>query len=409
MGMSDVLPGVSRDVPSTMAATGPACAPVALAKTARLQSIDAVRGLIMLFMLLDHVRETFFLHRQVSDPMDVSTTGLDLFLSRTLAHFCAPLFVFLTGLSAYLYGERHAGKGEVARFLFKRGLVLIALELTLVNFAWTFQFPPTVIYLQVIWAIGLSMLALAALVALPRGWLAAAGLVIIAGHNLLDDVHFAAGTFMHIPWAILHDRGWLELFDGLRLRTSYPVLPWIGVIAVGYAAGPWFASGTDRDKRELNLMAWGFGILALFLLLRSLNGYGERNWVMGETTTLTVMSIFNITKYPPSLLFISLTLGVGLLLIAWMERSHGQRWLKPLAVLGAAPMFFYLLHLYVLKGLYVLAMAIWGASHGSYYGFDSMAAVWACAAVLSVVLFPAVRWFAELKARRRDIQWLKYF
>ncbi|WP_346831002.1 DUF1624 domain-containing protein [Pseudomonas abietaniphila] len=407
--MSDVLPGVSRDVPSTTAATGPVCAPVALAKTARLQSIDAVRGLIMLFMLLDHVRETFFLHRQVSDPMDVSTTGLDLFLSRTLAHFCAPLFVFLTGLSAYLYGERHAGKGEVARFLFKRGLVLIALELTLVNFAWTFQFPPTVIYLQVIWAIGLSMLALAALVALPRGWLAAAGLVIIAGHNLLDDVHFAAGTFMHIPWAILHDRGWLELFDGLRLRTSYPVLPWIGVIAVGYAAGPWFASGTDRDKRELNLMAWGFGVLALFLLLRSLNGYGERNWVMGETTTLTVMSIFNITKYPPSLLFISLTLGVGLLLIAWMERSHGQRWLKPLAVLGAAPMFFYLLHLYVLKGLYVLAMAIWGASHGIYYGFDSMAAVWACAAVLSVVLFPAVRWFAELKARRRDIQWLKYF
>lgn len=407
--MSDVLPGVSRDVPSTTAATGPACAPVALAKTARLQSIDAVRGLIMLFMLLDHVRETFFLHRQVSDPMDVSTTGLDLFLSRTLAHFCAPLFVFLTGLSAYLYGERHAGKGETARFLFKRGLVLIALELTLVNFAWTFQFPPTVIYLQVIWAIGLSMLALAALVALPRGWLAAAGLVIIAGHNLLDEVHFAAGAFMHIPWAILHDRGWLEPFDGLRLRTSYPVLPWIGVIAVGYAAGPWFASGTDRDKRELNLMAWGFGILALFLLLRSLNGYGERNWVMGETTTLTVMSIFNITKYPPSLLFISLTLGVGLLLIAWMERSHGQRWLKPLAVLGAAPMFFYLLHLYVLKGLYVLAMAIWGASHGSYYGFDSMAAVWACAAVLSVVLFPAVGWFAELKARRRDIQWLKYF
>lgn len=407
--MSDVLPGVSRDAPSTTVATGSACAPVALAKTARLQSIDAVRGLIMLFMLLDHVRETFFLHRQVSDPMDVSTTGLDLFLSRTLAHFCAPLFVFLTGLSAYLYGERHAGKGEVARFLFKRGLVLIVLELTLVNFAWTFQFPPTVIYLQVIWAIGLSMLALAALVALPRGWLAAAGLVIIAGHNLLDEVHFAAGTFMHIPWAILHDRGWLELFDGLRLRTSYPVLPWIGVIAVGYAAGPWFASGTDRDKRELNLMAWGFGILALFLVLRSLNGYGERNWVMGETTTLTVMSIFNITKYPPSLLFISLTLGVGLLLIAWMERSHGHRWLKPLAVLGAAPMFFYLLHLYVLKGLYVLAMAIWGASHGSYYGFDSMAAVWACAAVLSVVLFPAVRWFAELKARRRDIQWLKYF
>jgi uncharacterized membrane protein len=407
--MSDVFPGVSRDVPAAPVATVPAPAPVALDRPARLQSIDAVRGLIILFMLLDHVRETFFLHRQVSDPMDVTNTGLDLFLSRTLAHFCAPLFVFLTGLSAYLYGERHAGKGQVARFLFKRGWVLIALELTLVNFAWTFQFPPSVIYLQVIWAIGVSMLALAVLVALPRGWLAAVGLAIIAGHNLLDDVHFAPGSLLHVPWAILHDRGWFEVFDGLRLRTSYPVLPWVGVIAVGYAAGPWFASGSDPDRRELNLMAWGFGILALFLALRSLNGYGEHAWVMGETTTQTVMSIFNITKYPPSLLFISLTLGVGLLLLAWMERSNGQRWLKPLAILGAAPMFFYLLHLYVLKCLYVLAMAIWGASHGSYFGFDSMAAVWACAAVLSVVLFPAVRWFAELKARRRDIHWLKYF
>jgi uncharacterized membrane protein len=407
--MSDVFPGVSRDVPTAPVATVPAPAPVALARPARLQSIDAVRGLIILLMLLDHVRETFFLHRQVSDPMDVTNTGLDLFLSRTLAHFCAPLFVFLTGLSAYLYGERHVGKGQVAGFLFKRGWVLIALELTLVNFAWTFQFPPSVIYLQVIWAIGLSMLALAVLVALPRGWLAAVGLAIIAGHNLLDDVHFAPDSLLHVPWAILHDRGWFEVFDGLRLRTSYPVLPWIGVIAVGYAAGPWFASGSDPDRRELNLMAWGFGILALFLALRSLNGYGEQAWVMGETTTQTVMSIFNITKYPPSLLFISLTLGVGLLLLAWMERSNGQRWLKPLAILGAAPMFFYLLHLYVLKCLYVLAMAIWGASHGSYFGFDSMAAVWACAAVLSVVLFPAVRWFAELKARRRDIHWLKYF
>lgn len=407
--MSDILSGPDRDPRRASPATGTAVSPVALHRPARLQSIDAVRGLIIVFMLLDHVRETFFLHRQVSDPMDVTTTGLDLFLSRTLAHFCAPLFVFLTGLSAYLYGERHAGKGQVARFLFKRGLVLIALELTLVNFAWTFQFPPTVIYLQVIWAIGLSMLALAALVALPRGWIAAVGLAIIAGHNLLDDVHFTADSFMHVPWAILHDRGWLEVFDGLRLRTSYPVLPWIGVIAVGYAAGPWFSSASDPDKRELNLMAWGFGILALFLALRSLNGYGEKSWVMGETTTLTVMSIFNITKYPPSLLFISLTLGVGLLLLAFMERSNGKRWLKPLAIFGAAPMFFYLLHLYVLKCLYVLAMAIWGPSHGSYYGFDSMAAVWACTAALSVVLFPAVRWFAELKARRPDIRWLKYF
>ncbi|MFJ3522109.1 DUF1624 domain-containing protein [Pseudomonas sp. NPDC090203] len=375
----------------------------------RLQSIDALRGLIIVFMLLDHVRETFFLHRQVSDPMDVASTSPELFVSRTLAHFCAPLFVFLTGLSAFLYGERHPGRGQVSRFLFVRGLVLIALEVTLVNFAWTFEFPPAVIYLQVIWAIGLSMIALAALVALPRLALAALGIAIIAGHNMLDTLHFGADSLMHIPWAVLHDRGWIEISDSLRLRTSYPLLPWIGVIAVGYAAGPWFARGADANRRQINLVAWGVGLLALFLALRGINGYGEKPWAPGDTLTLTLMSIFNITKYPPSLLFLSLTLGVGLLTLAWLERAGSSKWLKPLVIFGAAPMFFYLLHLYVLKVLYLIAVALWGQNQGRYFGFDSVAAVWLCAAVLIVALFPAVRWFAELKARRRDISWLKYF
>ena len=198
----------------------------------RLLSIDALRGLVILFMLLDHVRETFLLHRQVSDPMDIATTEPALFLSRTLAHLCAPIFVLLTGLSAYLYGEKYAGKADVCSFLFKRGLFLVLLEITLVNFAWTFQIPPTVIYLQVIWAIGLSMLALSALVWLPRPLLLGLSVLIIAGHNLLDGLHFALESALHVPWAVLHDRGWIEFSDGLRLRTSYPVLPWIGVIGL---------------------------------------------------------------------------------------------------------------------------------------------------------------------------------
>ncbi|WP_038820616.1 DUF1624 domain-containing protein, partial [Pseudomonas aeruginosa] len=153
--------------------------PNSISNSSRLHSIDALRGLVMLFMLLDHVRETFFLHRQVGDPMDVASTEPALFLSRTLAHLCAPVFVFLTGLSAFLYGEKHQGRRAVSAFLFKRGLFLVALELTLVNFAWTFQLPPTVIYLQVIWAIGLSMLALAALLWLPRPLLAALGVLLV--------------------------------------------------------------------------------------------------------------------------------------------------------------------------------------------------------------------------------------
>lgn len=382
--------------------------PASAAPSSRLRSIDALRGLIILFMLLDHVRETFFLHRQVSDPMDVSTTAPELFFSRMLAHLCAPLFVFLTGLSAFLYGEKHRGRADVSAFLLKRGLFLIALEFTLVSFAWTFQFPPTVIYLQVIWAIGLSMVALSAMVFLPRWALIVIGLLIVGGHNLLDGVHFGAGSAMHVPWAILHDRGWIEVSQTLRLRTSYPLLPWIGVIALGYAAGPWFVTGADGAARRMKLWLCGAGALVGFMLLRLLNGYGEKPWTVGETGMQTVMGFLNVTKYPPSLLFISLTLGIGLLVLIAFERWQEQRWLRPLVTLGAAPMFFYLLHLYALKIFYLIALAIWGTNQGSYFGFDGMWAVWLCAVLLAVMLFPAVRWFAALKARRRDISWLKY-
>lgn len=366
----------------------------------------------MLFMLLDHVRETFLLHRQVSDPMDITVTEPALFVSRTLAHLCAPVFVLLTGLSAYLFGEKYAGKGDVSGFLFKRGLFLLVLEFTLVNFAWTFQLPPTVIYLQVIWAIGLSMIALSALVWLPRQVLLGLSLLIIVGHNLLDPLHFPEGTALHVPWAILHDRGWIELSDTLRLRTSYPVLPWIGVIGLGYAIGPWFARSATPAARQRKLLGWASLGLIGFVALRLLNGYGERPWTAGEAPLHTLMSFFNITKYPPSLLFLALTLSLGLLLLLTFERLQKHKAIGPLTVLGSAPMFFYLLHLYALKGLYVLAVALFGLNQGDYFGFDGIWAIWAIwltAGVLAVALYPAVRRFATLKAQRRDIAWLKYF
>ncbi|WP_338647407.1 heparan-alpha-glucosaminide N-acetyltransferase domain-containing protein [Pseudomonas sp. ML2-2023-3] len=375
----------------------------------RLLSIDALRGLVILLMLLDHVRETFFLHRQVSDPMNVDITDPALFFSRTLAHLCAPVFVLLTGLSAFLYGEKYQGKRDVSAFLFKRGLFLVVLEFTLVNFAWTFQFPPSVIYMQVIWAIGVSMIALAALVWLPRPLLLVLGLVIVAGHNLLDTLHFPVDSMMHIPWAILHDRGWIEFSDNLRLRTSYPVLPWIGVIALGYCMGPWFARSAPADVRQRYLLLAGTVALLVFVVLRLLNGYGEAPWVSHDDFTQSLMSFFNITKYPPSLLFLALTLGAGLLLLLGFERAGQRKWIATLAVFGAAPMFFYLLHLYVLKVLYVASVALFGQNQGSYFGFDSIAAVWLTAVLLATSLYWPVRWFAALKARRRDIAWLKYF
>lgn len=374
----------------------------------RLTSIDALRGMVILFMLLDHVRETFLLHRQVSDPMDIAMTEPALFFSRTLAHLCAPIFVLLTGVSAWLYGEKYAGKADVCSFLFKRGLFLVVLELTLVNFAWTFQFPPTVIYLQVIWAIGLSMIALAVMVWLPRLVLLLLSLAIIAGHNVLDAVHFPIESAMHVPWAILHDRGWIELSEGFRLRTSYPVLPWIGVIGLGYAIGPWFGRAADAKVRQRKLMLCGVAGLTGFIALRLLNGYGEKPWVGGDTALQTLMGFFNITKYPPSLLFVALTLGVGFLLLLGLERRHNSRWLRPLTVFGSAPMFFYLLHLYALKVLYLIAVAVFGLNQGSWFGFSSVGSVWLAAGLLAILLYRPVRGFSELKARRRDITWLKY-
>ena len=369
----------------------------------RILSIDALRGLVMVFMLADHVRETFLLHLQVSDPMDVTSTPGALFVSRLIAHLCAPVFVFLTGLSAYLYAARQAGGPRAAAsFLARRGLFLVALELTVINFAWTAAFPPKVVYLQVIWAIGLSMLALAALVRLPRPALAALGFLIVAGHNLLDPLHFAPGHPLHAAWAVLHDRGWLELGDALRLRTSYPVLPWIGIICLGYACGPWFAGGFPARPRQRRLLGWAALSLAGFGVLRALDVYGDHPWNAGTSAAQTLMAFFNVTKYPPSLLFAALTLGIGLLLLVLLERRDG--WVTgKLAVLGAAPMFFYILHLYVLQ---LLARS--QEAGGVAARMEQVWPVWALAAALTAALYPAVRAFAAFKARRRDLAWLKY-
>ncbi|WP_369942955.1 DUF1624 domain-containing protein [Xanthomonas medicagonis] len=391
-----------------VALASPASPVVPAAPAARLTSIDLLRGTVMLLMLLDHVRETFYMQHQIGDPMDVERTAPALFATRLLAHLCAPVFVFLTGLSAWLYAARQPrGRAAAAAFLLKRGLFLIVLELTLVNLAWTFAFPPQVLYLQVIWAIGLSMLALAALLWLPRPLLALLGALLVAGHNLLDGVHVQGDGALATAWAVLHDRGWLQLGD-LRLRTSYPLLPWIGVIALGYAAGPWYGADTAPAQRQQRLLACGLGALALFHLLRWHNGYGDAPWQAQDDLAHTAMSFFNLTKYPPSLLFLLLTVGVGLLLLRLYERPRLARALAPLAAIGAAPMFFYLLHLYVLKLLYLAALAFWGASHGSLFGVDSVAALWAIAAALGLALYWPTAAFARLKARRRDLAWLRY-
>ncbi|MEN5426627.1 heparan-alpha-glucosaminide N-acetyltransferase domain-containing protein [Stenotrophomonas pennii] len=375
----------------------------------RLASIDQLRGTVMLLMLLDHVRETFFMQYQVSDPMDVTTVSPALFACRLLAHLCAPVFVLLTGLSAWLYGQRQADpRRAIAGFLFKRGLFLVVLELTLVNFAWTFQWPPDTIYLQVIWVIGLSMIALAGLAWLPRSVLLPLALLLVAGHNLLDGVHVQGNGVLATLWKVLHQRDWIVFGDALRLRTSYPLLPWIGVIVLGYLMGPWFATTRPPGQRQRWLLWAGWGALAAFMLLRALNVYGDAPWQLQPTTLQTLMGIFNVTKYPPSLLFLLATLGVGLLLLRLYEVPGVAAALQPLARIGAAPMFFYLLHLYVLKLMYLAALALWGPTNGTLFAVESVAALLLTSTALALLLYLPTRAFAALKARRRDIAWLRY-
>ncbi|WP_353087218.1 heparan-alpha-glucosaminide N-acetyltransferase domain-containing protein [Stenotrophomonas sp.] len=377
--------------------------------TTRLTSIDQLRGTVIVLMLLDHVRETFYMHQQVGDPMVVEQVEPALFVSRLLAHLCAPVFVLLTGLSAWLYASgKPDGRRAASAFLLKRGLFLVVLELLVVNFAWTLQFPPSVMYLQVIWAIGISMIALGGLLWLPRGALAVLALALIAGHNLLDGIRVQGDGALAVLWKVLHQRDWIAVTDGLRLRTSYPVLPWIGVIALGWVIGPWFARGGDTLLRQRRLWMAGAGALLAFVVLRAVNVYGDSPWQSFATLGNTLMSFFNVTKYPPSLLFLLLTLGIGLLVLRLYEQPRVARALAPLADIGAAPMFFYLLHLYVLKLLYVLAEARWGQTHGSYFAVDHVASLWLITAVLALALYWPTRAFARFKARRRDLAWLRY-
>jgi len=370
----------------------------AATRSARLESIDGLRGLVMLLMLVDHIREFFLIGRQVSDPVDLDATSPALFLTRLAAHLCAPVFVFLTGLAAWLYGQDRCA-AAASGFLFRRGLFLVALELTVVGFAWTFALPPATLFLQVIWAIGLSMIALSALVHLPRAAVAAVGVAIVAGHNLLDPVQFTPGTPGHAIWAVLHDRGFIQLSETLRARTSYPVLPWIGVIALGWAVGPWFGRAVAPADRRRRLLAAGMGVLLLFVTLRALNGYGEPvPWTVRPDAMGTLLSFLNLTKYPPSLDFLLLTLGTGALILAAWDRRRGG----PLAVLGGAPLFFYVLHLYVLH----LAYLAWRAAGGA-EDLPSVAWVWIVAALAAPPLWLATRRFARAK-RASDRWWMRY-
>lgn len=392
---------------STAARPAPLVVPVSYTSRSRIESVDALRGLVILLMLVDHTREFFFLHAQVSDPMDVAATSPALFATRLAAHLCAPVFVALTGLAAFLYGDAKGGPNAASAFLFKRGLFLVALEWTVINFAWTFDLTPATVFLQVIWAIGLSMITLAALLHLPRAALIAVGLAIILGHNLLDGIAFGDGSWGNALWAILHERGHIALPWGGTARTSYPLLPWIGVIALGYAIGPWFRSEVAAKVRRMRLIWTGATALLVFMVLRLVNIYGEPlPWSDGGDAVRTAMSFFNLTKYPPSADFLLLTLGVGTILLAAFERlAMSARTI--LVTFGSVPLFFYILHLYMLHLLNRIAAAIWPAGDTGFVSVPNVGWIWLLAVSVAVPCWFACRWFSARK-RASAKWWMRY-
>lgn len=381
----------------------------------RVVAIDLVRGLIMVLMALDHTRDYF--SRADFDPLDIQRTDAALFLTRWITHYCAPLFVFLSGVSSYLSLARSGDRGAQSRLLLTRGALLILLDLTLIRWAgWNFSLDMGRIRVGVLWAIGWSMVVLGGLIRsrFRLRTIGVIGLAMMAGHNLLDGwlpEHFGDWGWL---WQILHAGGGFDYGAGRRFIASYPLVPWIGVMAAGYACGPAFLQAPAR-RRQI-LLHWGMALTTGFVLLRLGNLYGDAvRWSAQPSDLHTLLSFLKCTKYPPSLHYLLMTLGPGLILLAALERP-APLWLKPLNVFGQVPLFFYLLHLPLIHALAALAdygrygRAEWqfgwpfsdpGVAHPADHGFG-LPMVYLVAAFVAFCLYLPCRWFAGMKRTSRS-------
>jgi uncharacterized membrane protein len=393
-------------------ASPPAPSPVEAAATPaeRVRGLDLMRGIVIVLMVIDHVR--WFLSSARFDPTDPAQTTAALFFTRWVTHFCAPVFMLLAGAGAYLSLGRGRTRPELSWFLLTRGLWLILLEVTVARFGWQFNFDYGYTGLLVFWALGCSMIALAGLVRLPLFWIAALGLLMIATHNLLDGLQ-AADSWL---WTILHQPGTLMPGPDVAVYALYPLVPWIGVMAAGYAFGALVTlPPARRDGIYLRL---GLALTAVFLLLRLGNLYGDPSpWSSQGTSWRTGLSFLNTTKYPASLLFLLMTLGPAIAALPWLERRRG-RMAELLLTFGRVPLFFWLLHVPL---IHLVAVGLSLVRYGEVvswlyrnpptalpegYGYG-LAVVYAVTVAVVAALYPVCRWFAGVKRRRREA-WLSY-
>ncbi|MEO6193775.1 MAG: heparan-alpha-glucosaminide N-acetyltransferase domain-containing protein [Thermoanaerobaculia bacterium] len=408
------LRGVRNAGPAVATAVRSPSASV-VSSRARLESIDVVRGVIMIIMALDHTRDFFGIPGQ--SPTDLANATAALFLTRWITYFCAPVFFLLTGTGAYLSLRRKTPR-ELSWFLLTRGLWLIFLEVVLLRcLAYQFNADYRVTMLLVLWALGWAMITLAALVRLrlPASVVTAFGVLLIAGHNLFDTVRSANPL-----WSILHAPGFVLNTPEHVVFAAYPLIPWIGVTAVGYGLGQVYK--WDTDRRRAFLLRLGLALTLAFLVIRGLNVYGDpARWMRQKTAAFTVLSFLNTTKYPPSLLFLLMTIGPALVFLGLVDRRT-PRILQPALIIGKVPLFYYMLHFALIHLLAVITCYLrYGSAHWMFespdlanypftappgWGF-SLPVIYLIWAFVVIAMYPLCRWFAALKQRRSDA-WLSY-
>ncbi|MEO7673105.1 MAG: heparan-alpha-glucosaminide N-acetyltransferase domain-containing protein [Pyrinomonadaceae bacterium] len=391
----------------------------------RIYSIDLLRGIVMMIMLLDHTRDFIHAGALQTDPTDPATTTVAVFFTRWITHYCAPTFVFLSGVSIYLQKANGKSNAELSRFLWTRGLWLIFLEFTVIRFLIVFNLDYSFFGMgQVIWVIGVSMIVMAALIYLPVKVVGVAGVLMIVLHNALDGFQVPpqiafVGTpppdFGQAIWIILHQPGVIRLFSGSsQLFLAYPLIPWVGVMMAGYALGAVY--NWDSERRRKLLLRIGLVATALFVIIRLINVYGDPvPWSVQAEPVSTFLSLLNTTKYPPSLLYLLMTLGPALLVLALADRIDGKAiWLRVCITFGRVPMFFYLLQwlfahssgilLAYLAGVDVsylfLGLFEMGQKAPPGHGFPLWVvyAVWITGLIL---LYPLCLWFAGVKKRNK--------
>lgn len=385
---------------------------------ARVNSIDWLRGLIMIIMALDHIRDYFHADAYIHDPTDLTHTSTILFFTRWITHYCAPTFMFLSGTSAFLVGQRK-GKKALSKFLLTRGLWLIFLELTVINFGWYFNiYFPSIDFL-VIWALGVSMIFLGLVIYLPFPAILAISLAMIVGHNLLDSIHADGQGASAIGWSVLHQQNIFSL-GRFTLFVGYPIIPWIGVMSLGYCLGKLYTQKISPFQRKKILLGLGTAAIVLFIIIRYTNSYGDpSHWSKQATGRFTFLSFLNVSKYPPSLLYILMTLGPGLILLAITENKRFFL-SEQVRVIGRVPMFYYLVHIYLihLAALFAtyfigyhpsdMVLSAWVNFNPHLQGFGfSLGVVYGVWVGCIIILYFLCKWYDRYKSTHMQ-WWLSY-